>query len=340
MKNTNYSVKKHQSYRLLLLALLIGGTMQAKVNHYMGAYGNIGEWSLLPSDSKTGASFGTAGGVGFLYELQAGRKYSTTRFLLDFGLGAQGGMTQFAQKAMLTHTLPGQLDLQGDNFDYVYEVSDRKDRYTNVALQVPVMIGVQHRKFYMLTGVKVNYSLMAKSFTTAVLNTYGDYADFGQFRNMEEYQFFSDRPLSNPADVKFELGLDASLEIGGRFGVITDAVGYDVPKRKVEYRMAAFVDYGLLTMHKAGTEPILQTPMLYDTRPASPDYVYNSTSMVDKVLLNNIITTSGFASAVHNFVVGVKFTVLFQLPEPGQCVICRENARQSGARRGRLKYEE
>jgi hypothetical protein len=40
----------------------------------------------------------------------------------------------------------------------------------------------------------------------------------------------------------------------------------------------------------------------------------------------------------------VKFTILFQMPEPGQCVICRDNYVSSarsytGGRRG-MKYEE
>jgi len=335
-------VKKHQSYWFLLLALLVSGTLQAKVNSYIGAYANAGEWSLLPSESKTKPSLGGAGGVGFLYELQAGKLYQPTRFLLDVGIGVQGGATTFKQTDVLTQVLPNQVDLQGDLFDYVYEIRDRQDQYTNVAVQVPLMIGVQHHKFYMLAGVKVNYNVMTKSNAIGVLNTYGRYSDFDDFRNMPDYQFFTDRPLKNSSNPKLNLGVDASVEIGGRLGVITDAVGYDVPKRKIECRLAAFADYGILDIHKeVKGMKLLETPYLYDTRPASPNYVYNTTTMVDGVLLNDIMSTEGFAKAVNNFMIGLKFTVLFQLPEPGQCVICHDAYKNLyHPRSGRLKYEE
>ena len=65
--------------------------------------------------------------------------------------------------------------------------------------------------------------------------------------------------------------------------------------------------------------------------------------MVDGVVLNDVMSTDGFAKAVNNLVVGLKFTILFQLPEPGTCVICRDAYKKStpryGGRRG-MKYEE
>ena len=66
-------------------------------------------------------------------------------------------------------------------------------------------------------------------------------------------------------------------------------------------------------------------------------------SMVDGMTTNDIITTQNFANTLNNFMVGLKFTVLFQLPEAGQCIICRDAYRSSassgGGRRG-MKYEE
>ena len=61
MKNTNYSVKKLQTYFILLTALLVSGTINAKVNNYIGLYADFGEWTLLPTESKYGPSFGLNG---------------------------------------------------------------------------------------------------------------------------------------------------------------------------------------------------------------------------------------------------------------------------------------
>ena len=353
-------MKKRQSYWVLLLALLLCGTMNAKVNNYVGAYAQLGDWSLMPTQSEYSTSFGVAGGLGFLYEMQAGPTYSPTRFLLDVGVGIQPGMTAFLQGTTSTEQLTDQLDLQNDEFTYVYELQNRRDKYNDVALQVPLMIGVQHKAFYMLAGVKMYYHVWTKTNSTALLNTYGLYDAMDEFRNMPQYQFFTNRPIAKGVKTTLGTGLDVdvSFEIGGRIGVIQDAVGYDVPKRKTEYRLAAFVDYGLMDMHAKGTQRALGV-----VDPANPDQVlpfkeesgnyninynvgatnpvYNTTSMVDNVVMCDIMSTSDFAGWVNNLMVGLKLTVLFQLPEAGQCVLCRDAySNLTNPRRGRLKYEE
>lgn len=349
MKNTDYSVKNHRLYGLLLLALLLCGGANAKVNNYIGGYANVGEWSMLPSGSNYTGSLGIAGGVGFLYEMRAGETYSPTRFLLDVGVGAWGGMTSFMQSRDGMDTLFNQQDLQEQLFDYVYDLKGRQDRYNNVAVQVPLMIGVQHRRFYMLVGAKVNASVWTKTQTVAMLNTYGDYTRYGYgiFRNMPEYQFFENKPIQGGVKTSLNLDVDLSFEIGGRVGgIVTDAVGYDVPKDRVEYRLAAFVDYGLFDLHSQGSNDMLVKPSKYDTDKTSDYYVYKSESMIspDRLVMNDIMSTAGFASAVKNLMVGLKFTILFQLPEPGQCVICRDaygsTVRRGNVRRSGVKYEE
>ena len=342
-------MKKHQSYWVLLLAVLISGTVSAKVDSYVGAYANVGEWSLIPTQSKYGTSFGAAGGLGFLYELQAGPTYGQTRFLFDIGVGADYGMTSFMQGSNAKVTLENQEDMQGDVFDYVYEIQDRKDQYANLALRVPIMFGVQHRQFYMMAGVKIGANLMVDAYTTANVRTYGNYHDFDPYYNMPEYQFFNQIALEKKqkAGSVEMVNLDLSFEIGGRIGYLTDAIGYDVPKRKIEYRLAAFIDYGVLDFHKAGVNDFFSAPDYYD-----PVTTYKATTMIDNLEVNDIMSTQSkdennnvvpFAKSVNNLMVGLKFTVLFQLPEAGKCVICRDAYRSSasgrGGRRG-MKYEE
>ena len=149
------TLKNRQTYFVLLLALLISGAMQAKVSNYIGASAQIADWTLMPAQSQYGSSFGPVGGVGFVYEMQAGKKYSSTQFLFDLGVGAWGGMTAFSQGSNKVVTLDGQRDLQGDPFSYVYEIKNRNDYYTNIAVQVPVLLGFQHKAFYMLVGIMV-----------------------------------------------------------------------------------------------------------------------------------------------------------------------------------------
>ena len=356
MRNTNKSVKKHQSYWVLLLAVLFSGTVEARVsvNNYLGGYVEAGEWSLLPKNSSYKPSLGAAGGAGFLYELRLGRMYSSTRFLLDVGVGAQYGWTSYKQSSSALVELgtlkpednpgvPVQYDLNGDPFVYVYDIQNRHDQYQNLAVQVPLMVGFQHRKFYMLAGAKIDANLYTKAFTTANLSTYGRYEDVDDMRNKPEYQFFENIPLKKDTATHFNLGVNVSVEIGGRLGLVTEAMGYDVPKQTVECRLAGFVDYGITDIRpKRSLDGFSTSGVKYDTDPTSSTYVYKSTSMVDKLEVNDIMATSNFASIVNNLVIGLKFTILFQLPEEGTCVLCQDGYQSlvRGGRRGGVKYEE
>ena len=354
MKNTNYSVKKYQSYWVLLIALMLCSPMNAKVNSYVGLSLQAGEWSLMPSGSTYSPSLGVAGGLGFQYELQAGQYASPTRFLFDVGVGATGGLTAYRQQSNQTVVREEQKDRQEELFDYVYNVQNRKDKYNDVAVNVPLMVGMQHKRFYFLVGAKVYAHVWTQTKSTAIVETYGHYC-YGEgedgatflgntwhsdLRNVPDQQFFAGIPKSGGVKTAFNLDVDLSMEIGGRIGEINYGMGYDVPKRKTEYRLAVFADYGLLDLHTQKANDALIAPQTYDNTPAG----YKTTTMVDGLVLNDVMSTAGFASKVSNLFVGVKFTVLFQLPEEQKCVICNDGYRSlvrsyGGSRRG-MQYEE
>ncbi len=323
----------------------------AAVSSYIGAQAQVGEWSLLPSESKFGPSVGASGGVGFVYELQVGRTYRPTRFLLDVGLSLVGGQTAFTQNGLAVDTLlRNQEDIlynqQGWKFDYVYERAYRRDAYNNIALQIPVMVGLQHKKFYMLAGVKLGANMWTKTNLSAVYNTYGQYAMLegdGIVRDNKRFQFFEGYQLDTVTMTNFNMNVDLSFEIGCRLGVIASETGYDVPKRKTECRLALFADYGLTDIHKAGKNKALEIPSKYDTDPFSDNYVYDKQNMVNSLVLNDIMSTSNFANAVKNLVVGVKLTILFRAPEKGKCVLCNDAYRSSVLHYpggGGVQYEE
>ena len=352
MKNTNYSVKKHLTYVVLLLALMCSGAANARVDHYIGGYLQAGEWTLLPLKSQYGPSIGGAGGLGFQYELMAGNTYSPLRFLADVGFGANGGWTSFMQGAGVD-TVPmllPQTDLQGRSFKYVYEVCDRHDQYMNVAVQVPLMIGMQYRRFYVLAGVKIYANILTLNQSNARINTYGQYNDIvgetgiGDLRNLPDLQFFTNESKSSSDRSGMSVDVNGTIEIGGRLGPYVEAVGFDVPKTKFECRLAAFADFGITNFRERGTRALsLETPQLYDTNMESDNYVYGGRNLIEDVNMYDLMSTSGFAEAVKNAMIGIKLTMLFELPQPGTCVICRD-AYRSSARLGRsgrgVKYEE
>ena len=323
-------MKNVKTYAILALLTVFSMAASAQVRNYVGLWGEVGEWSLLPKESKYGGSLGVAGGVGVMYDLQY------KHLIFDVGVGANYGMTAYSVTANQDQRLPNQVDLQGDVFDYVYEVRDRKDQYTNLMLQVPIMIGGQWGRFYCMGGVKAGLSLLTTSHTKALLTTYGDYRMFDDFRNMPEYQFFDGLPMEKKTPTNFNFNLDLSAEIGMRLGYIQTMRGYDVRTTKNQYRLALFFDYGLLDLHKANTLESLTVPNVYDAEAA-----YNTQTMVDNLTTNDVMSTTGFAKAVNNLLVGVKFTVLFELPTPKSCVICRDAYLNLGRpRKGGTKFDQ
>jgi len=340
-------MKKHLSYWIVLLLGLLCSPVRAEVENCAGLNVAAGEWSMLPFSSTHQPSVGGAGSLGFTYEMRAGKAYSSTRFLLHTGLNLKGGLTNFGQSAAKDSVaLMGQTDLDGDPFIYVYKLDGRQDKYVGGAVQVPLMIGVQHKRFYMLAGVKVNAYVFMRSITSTNVTTYGVYAAFPQginiLKDKPEYQFFNDIKVDAGKSMGLKLDLDGALEIGCRLGgIVAEESGYDVPRNKVEYRLAAFADFGILDFHTAGNSKPLVTPTTYDTDKSSKNYVYNTRSMVDGLEMNDVMSTTGFASSVHNLTVGIKFTVLFQLPDKLPCVICNDTfTRSRSARRTGMKYEE
>ena len=340
---------------------LFAQSASLKANHYIGAYIEGGEWTLRPTGSEYTPSVGGSGGVGIVYEAQIGRPMSQTRLLCDVGISLIGGKTRFSQDKDTLFTLANQKDLQNTKFDYVYNVKNRTDVYNNLSMQIPLMVGLQHRNFYFLAGIKLGANVWTQSQMNATVDTYGKYESLvgepgdGETHNNPAIQFFDDYQLTREEQTDFQMNMDVSLEIGGRLGAVPFETGYDVPKRKVECRIAAFLDYGVMDIHKSGNElllgvknadgttlPLNNTNLKYNQGATSP--VYQTESMMDNLVMHNVMSTSNFATAaVNNLMVGLKLTVLFQVPEKGKCVVCQDAYSGSTLHhysRGGVKYEE
>ena len=305
----------------IIAILLIAGFCSAiarntQVKHLMGISVEAGEWSLLPGESNLKSSLGGAGSVGFVYDLQAGH------FLFDLGVGCTYGQTIF-NVPQWSHTFSDQTDSEGDMFDYVCQVNKRTDAYSNLAIKVPVLLGGQWGRFYVLAGVKFGFNALTKADMTASLSAYGQYFQyvngqkvymFDRFFDEPPYtdEFFANRELVRSTKTSFNINLDASVEIGARLGFMTDHTGFDVPKSKVQYRLAVFADYGVLDLHKAQNNNSVDINS------------QNVGGSEEALLMHDILSTANVASIINNLLVGIKFTVLFELPKAKGCVICRD----------------
>jgi len=297
----------------LLSVLLLGATMSvsAQISHYVGAYAQAGEASLMPTGDETelATSLGFGAGIGATYELRAG-KY----FIMDLGLGIHPSYNVF-KIAGSKETLRNMTDSQGDVFDYVYNITDRRDRYTNLSLQVPVLFGCNFGRVYFLGGVKADLSCLVRDKTSMYISTEGVYKQFiDPLTNMPEHYFYDQQYTEQRASVKFDPTLMASFEVGMRIGEIYKGTGYDIPKQKIQYRLAMFFDYGIIDIHRPGSKPAIQLPS-----------TINTANALEGITYTDILSTENVCDEVHPFMIGLKFTVLFQMPNKKRCVMCEES---------------
>ena len=327
-------------------------------------------------------SIGGAGTLTFQYEFQyKPHAYSPVTLLVDAGIGAKAGWTSFlkGRGRDLTDVLRNCEDFEPldpsllppgtpeptNLFSYYYELKNRQDNYLNVGLQVPLMVGLQYRHFYGLVGAKFNFNLFNRVHTMGDLSTYGIFNDYihskavpedYQWRNINGYQFFDNMPK----DTTFAptspntWSIDATIELGYRLGDVSSETGFDIPKRKIEYRIAAFADFGVTNWRKNANnnQLLLNRPEAYDVTAENYTTDGSNRSMVGNVQPNDIMAVDKDAMTgaslfgtmmVRNLFVGVKFTILFELPKPGECVICRDSylpTDKSGFSGRGVKYEE
>ena len=320
---------------VLVLAALTSLPMSAynrgsQVKHFVGLWAEAGEWTLLPEKSNLGNSLGGGGALGFTYEMQA------SSFLFNIGVGGKAGYTVFNvdNSFQRYHNIkePGGGPGAWDLLYYDCKLDKRKDGYMDVAVQVPVLFGGQWGRFYFLGGVKADISMLTRTRVSGEISTDGQYKEFDiPFRDMSEHGYFSGEAFTSKGSTSFRLNLDASFEIGARLGYIQTGSGFDVPKSKTQYRIAAFVDYGLLDIHNAQNKVAIAFPTDFtDTQVPEP-------------IVADILSTADVAKAVKNLFVGVKFTILFEMPTPGHCVICRDSQlpyRPAGGGRGSARIED
>lgn len=314
---------------LLFLAVLtaFSTTVSAQVTHYLGAWAHGGEYSYIPTYDETQGfelktSLGGGGGLGFVYELRAGR-----HFLLDVGLGANSAWTRFRVPDG-QYPLHNMIDSEGEVFDYVYEVEHRKDAYWNTSLQVPLLIGGQWGKFYFLAGAKFDMAIMTNAITKASVTTGGDYSatyimNPEILHNIPSQGFVNDMPYVDMNPVSFKPNVTASAEIGMRLGDVFNATGFDVPKQKVQYRIALFADFGVLDFHRAA--PSVTEGQSYELMHVPATYKAEMPLMGVKA--TDIMSSKEMADlggTFRSFMAGVKFTVLFRVPEKKACVICKD----------------
>lgn len=312
----------------LILSLFLLAIPEVWSQGYIALSVEAGEHSWLgkmPTCNVNG-SLGAGGGLGLHYEVQH------KGFLFTFGVQGNVHHSLFQSEQEISfwaddgdQQIKHAYSAEGiyGNFTYQYNFYDRRDQYTNVVVQVPLMFGGQVGNFYALAGAKFQtMSLWAQAVTDAKYTSKGIYpgmyAGMGDqtFQHMPEHGFFDEQYLA-PQKTKADFLLNAL--VSAEIGYTTDVKPYfnhNNRRKYYRFRVGAYADYGVLNGYRFNYDATSYVTPLYNSETAA--------TAMKEIQVTHILDTSDRAAIIRPLQVGVKFTVLFQLPQPKICVICEQ----------------
>jgi len=214
-------------------------------------------------------------------------------------------------------------DARGSRYNLQYDFYNRVDLSRNLYLQMPVLFGMGFYPMYFLAGLKPTISVYGSTKVNAFGTTSGTYEQYlGYFVEMDNHGLRKNVPIELTGGSLFGYKFDllASVECGFEWGDdyakgASRGSRYRIKggiRAEYRFRIAAFVDYGLLNISPKMTKPLVYIPG--DYKWDFPEYQFNhdfSTDMATK-------------EQIHNFYAGVKVTVLFGTYVYKKCLLCGE----------------
>lgn len=273
------------------------------VHHFVSFDAGLGYSSLL-NDSNV-----VAQGNGASAYLGVGYRLLYNNFLFSMGLEAQYLYNAYSMDS--AKMVLQMLDTEADAFKLNVDATQGDDWVHAVNLSVPVLLGMEYRRFYFLVGPKFSFNMwnqmqaQAQMVTTA---TYDQYID--DFANMPNHELGNYVLESERAHANWTVDIIAHAEIGYRFGDVSFETGADIPKPKQRFYVALFVDYGLLNLNRDSASGYR---LGYRQLPDQPLEIYLTPALMSREM-------SGVR--VNQLSAGVKVAVLLELPKHSSCVIC------------------
>ena len=318
---------KH-SYHLLLVTLLLLLPLSVKADDNLGAHSFV-VWANGGISNYIGSTPGAKIGIGGGGAIGLGYEWRGTAFLLQTGLAGK-----YAQTGLriddATYTLYNQLDPQAvdGQFDYQYIQSNRRDQYTTIAMQIPLMVGAHINRFYFLVGPKLNLNVINSYKAEATYSAVGIYKEFfDPFVAMPNHGFFTDYNLSTSDRTSMKVNVAGSVELGAEIPLTSTA-----KKNGGEnyFRIAFFADMNILDDRIKSDQPMLEYPQLYTS----------NADMTSGLKMVDYLSSTAATSPVRNLFAGVKLTFVLTSGVKYGCVMCESGypTRRDRRRGSRLLF--
>ncbi len=250
-------------------------------------------------------------GVGSAVEIGIGYRFSCNYFLTSIGME---GYYRYNTHSMERERLQLNLkDTEGTPFVLTADATRGKDVCRSIAMNIPLLFGIEYRRFYGLVGPKLSCNLWGQTRTDATLTTNGQYDRYiGVFEEMPNHTFYTRAITSGTQSLSWNMDVLAHIEIGARIGPAYFTTGGDVPKPKQRYYISLYADYGLLNIRDRQSKG---ERLGYQETEKDGIVFYTTPALLCKELEN---------ASVKQYSFGIKATILFELPQQRPCVICKD----------------
>ena len=280
--------------------------LSPETRHFLSLHGDAGYSAILHTIPGQKPSTGMAAMLGFDYRL------FHNNFIFSAGVE---GMYELNANRLDDHdeAIP-MIDTEGALFNMHVHVDKSRDLAHMANLNIPLLFGGEWSRFYFMVGPKIAIRLYGMTASSAQITTYGEYDRYyDDFYDMVNHQFVSNQYMSSAAlPLEFNFNVMAHAEIGGRVGHMFKHRQFRVNPDKVRMYLAAFVDFGLLSLHASSG--------------GSPIFGYRETDKGVQFYLQPLFRSSLADNAVfRNLNIGIKYTIAFELPKPGKSYIYDNN---------------
>ena len=265
---------------IIILLLLLSLCNYAQRN-WVGVSPSVFTTWQFDDSHLTTLKTGAGAGVELMYQ------YQKKHFILEAGLeGTYNYHHVGVGDSLLSFSM---IDTQGTPFQYKGLLSNREDQSHNLAVRIPLMLGVEFDYVYLLAGAKLHFNILGRSKSYADLTTSGEYDMFyEEIVNVPSHGFSSNQPMATKGNITYSIDLRPSIE----FGVV-----FNNKYRRNKMHLGLYAEYGLLNSLPRFNSEELIIPDLSQYMQVSMSHIYNTTHV----------------SKLNHLAVGIRFKAFLQL---------------------------
>lgn len=293
------------------------------VASFIDVYGGGGYSALLHGVEGSSVPGGGAGMLGVGYFMKHKSNFHFRAGLEFMYLNSTTSLDNFSYSGDFSYS---DANKQNHIMKYMMDFEGYKEAQNRMSLNIPIMFGTQIKQFYFLAGAKAGLGLMGNySMKSDVTTTLEDPELIDIMGNMPTHNLGT-KEIKYGSKFNFGLDVAISAEVGicldDYFPASALEYGSGKDKRKLSYRVGAFVDYGVMNINKSTPNNLLVNfPDMKDN--GNGTFEVPLSNVNDGLFQNNSVlsvkNSEGKLANLNSLVVGAKFTVLLGLdkePKP------------------------